>query len=296
MGHGIGYGVGHGVGAEAGHGLFRGVRHVDDGRLVAALARTAAGYGARVLTYCGATGIHTDGTVARVTLTDTLPPCTDPAPDSAPDSGPGSGSATDLLREELRRPLPEVFQVEAGVIIDTTGDATGSRIPDPGRTIPGENFPGTVTAPEVGHSGYRLVAERAVDAAARFLAGSGVTAGPCVTASTPVVGAPTAESSAGVDPADLDGLPTSMVGRFGCEAPEVLRDATVDNPLDTVGHSTHDIDVVRAELEFHVTHECALTVSDLLDRRTRIGLVPADRAACEETAREILREVLPTLV
>ncbi len=28
-----------------------------------------------------------------------------------------------------------------------------------------------------------------------------------------------------------------------------------------------------------VTHEGALDVADLLDRRTRIGLVPADRAA-----------------
>ena len=33
-----------------------------------------------------------------------------------------------------------------------------------------------------------------------------------------------------------------------------------------------------AELVFGVTHEGALDVDDLLDRRTRIGLVPADRA------------------
>jgi glycerol-3-phosphate dehydrogenase len=34
-----------------------------------------------------------------------------------------------------------------------------------------------------------------------------------------------------------------------------------------------------AELVFGITHEGAADVDDLLDRRTRIGLVPADRAA-----------------
>jgi glycerol-3-phosphate dehydrogenase len=35
--------------------------------------------------------------------------------------------------------------------------------------------------------------------------------------------------------------------------------------------------VTLAELIFGVTHEGAITADDLLDRRTRLGLVPADR-------------------
>ena len=41
-----------------------------------------------------------------------------------------------------------------------------------------------------------------------------------------------------------------------------------------------------------VRHEGALDEADVLDRRTRIGLVPTDRAAALDTARELLGEVL----
>ena len=43
-----------------------------------------------------------------------------------------------------------------------------------------------------------------------------------------------------------------------------------------------------AELVFGVTHEGAHDVADLLDRRTRVGLVAADRAAAEPMARRAL--------
>jgi glycerol-3-phosphate dehydrogenase len=39
------------------------------------------------------------------------------------------------------------------------------------------------------------------------------------------------------------------------------------------------IDVTAAEFAFAITHEGALDTDDLLDRRTRIGLVAEDRAA-----------------
>ena len=38
-----------------------------------------------------------------------------------------------------------------------------------------------------------------------------------------------------------------------------------------------------------VTHEGALDVEDLLDRRTRVGLVPADRALLVTAAEDALR-------
>ena len=50
----------------------------------------------------------------------------------------------------------------------------------------------------------------------------------------------------------------------------------VDGRPDTVG-----------ELRFAVRHEGARTVSDLLDRRTRIGLVPADRAHAALVAERV---------
>ena len=43
-----------------------------------------------------------------------------------------------------------------------------------------------------------------------------------------------------------------------------------------------------AELVFGVTHEGAATVEDLLDRRTRIGLVPADRELAVPAAEKVL--------
>jgi glycerol-3-phosphate dehydrogenase len=48
------------------------------------------------------------------------------------------------------------------------------------------------------------------------------------------------------------------------------------------------IDVIRAEFEYAITHEGALTVDDIVDRRTRIGLVAADRQRVVEVAQEML--------
>ena len=48
------------------------------------------------------------------------------------------------------------------------------------------------------------------------------------------------------------------------------------------------VPVTLAELVFGVTHEGAHDVADLLDRRTRVGLVDADRAAAEPAARRAI--------
>jgi glycerol-3-phosphate dehydrogenase len=47
-----------------------------------------------------------------------------------------------------------------------------------------------------------------------------------------------------------------------------------------------------AEFTFALRREGALSADDLLDRRTRIGLVPADRAAAEESARRAVARIL----
>src|SRR6266536_2478226 len=111
----------------------------------------------------------------------------------------------------------------------------------------------------------RRMAQDAVDAAVRL---RGLDAGRCRTAGLPLIGAP-----AHPDSASTAGLPASLVARHGGAARAVVDAATVDRPLDAIAEG---IDVTRAEVEFAVTHEGALDVDDVLHRRTRIGLVPAD--------------------
>ncbi|MEU1695779.1 glycerol-3-phosphate dehydrogenase C-terminal domain-containing protein, partial [Streptomyces hirsutus] len=85
--------------------------------------------------------------------------------------------------------------------------------------------------------------------------------------------------------------PRRLVRHYGTEAPAVhalgVRDARLGDPV-LPGHP-----VTGAELLWAVRHEGALDESDLLDRRTRIGLVPADRAAALEAVRVLLNEALP---
>lgn len=135
---------------------------------------------------------------------------------------------------------------------------------------------------------YRLMAEQTVDLVAEKLRATGSAPGPCLTTSIPLVGAPGAPGVEEVRSSDLAGLPDSMIARFGHEAPAVLRTCPVDRPLEPVAPG---IDTVRAEFAWHVTHEGALTVEDLIDRRSRIGLVDADRETCLATAQEILDTV-----
>ena len=54
------------------------------------------------------------------------------------------------------------------------------------------------------------------------------------------------------------------------------------------------VPITLAELLFGVTHEGAHDVDDLLDRRTRVGLVPEDRIAAEPLARRALSLARPS--
>lgn len=120
---------------------------------------------------------------------------------------------------------------------------------------------------------YRLMAEDVLD---RALAARGLTVAPCRTRDLPLVGAPANT---------VAGLPKSLVARFGSEAPEVIASARCDRPTEPVAEG---IDVTRAEFEFAVTHEGALDAGDILDRRTRIGLVSGDRDRSAQAAAEFV--------
>jgi len=117
---------------------------------------------------------------------------------------------------------------------------------------------------------YRRMAEDVLD---RAISLRGLDATPCRTRTLPLLGA------GAVDPS----LPAAIVARHGTSAAEVVATATVRDPLEPV---VEGLDVTRAEIEYAVTHEGAHDVEDVLHRRTRIGLVPADadraRAAVEE--------------
>ncbi|WP_017590492.1 glycerol-3-phosphate dehydrogenase/oxidase [Nocardiopsis ganjiahuensis] len=122
---------------------------------------------------------------------------------------------------------------------------------------------------------YRAMAEEAVDTLVDV---HRLPAGPCRTRGIPLVGAASHE--------ELDSLdaPRRLVARYGTEAVDVVAEAEGDPALL--------IPVARgitpAELRFGVRHEGALNVADLLERRSRIALVDADRQLAEAAAREAL--------
>ncbi|MBX7452404.1 glycerol-3-phosphate dehydrogenase/oxidase [Mycolicibacterium sp. 3033] len=126
---------------------------------------------------------------------------------------------------------------------------------------------------------YRYMAEDVIDRAVQLRS---LTAGPCRTRNLPLVGAPANPVATLRTPV---GLPGSLVARYGAEAPNVIARATCPRPTDPVADG---IDVIRAEFEYAVTHEGALTSEDILDRRTRIGLVEDDFARAETAAEEML--------
>jgi glycerol-3-phosphate dehydrogenase len=126
---------------------------------------------------------------------------------------------------------------------------------------------------------YRYMAEDVLDRAVEL---RGLNAGACRTRNLPLVGAP---ANPGSTTAPMAGLPESLVLRYGSEAANVIAAATCDRPADPVADG---IDVIRAEFEYAISHEGALSVDDILDRRTRIGLVSTDRERVTGVAEELL--------
>ncbi|PND53010.1 glycerol-3-phosphate dehydrogenase/oxidase, partial [Rhodococcus sp. ENV425] len=327
---------------------------VDDARLVVALARTAASYGARILTRVDAHSVTADGAALRDTLTGTEVRVTaravinaagvwagqvDPSIRLRPSRGthlvlaaaalgnptaaltvpiPGATNRfvfalpaqlgriyLGLTDEEAPGALPDVPQATDGEIdflLDTANTALAVPLTrnDVLGTFAGlrplldSSAPGTdtgggtadlsrrhaVVRSESGPIGivggklttYRRMAQDAVDAAVET---AGLRVGPCRTQRLPLVGAAT--------PAVLRTVaaPANLVRRYGTEAALLAADPRRLEPI------VPGLDVSRAELEFAVTHEGALDVDDILDRRTRIGLVPGDRARALDAAGDV---------
>jgi glycerol-3-phosphate dehydrogenase len=328
---------------------------VDDARLVVALARTAAAYGARILTGAAVTAV--DGVDVHVRLDDEafalragvvvnaagvwaqrLAPSIRLVPSRGshlvvPGSVLGSPSAAltvplpgsrsryvfalpqadglvylGLTDEPVEGPVPDddpvpgdaevaqlletVNQVLAVPLTraDVVGAYAGLRplvLPASAGTGPGEatadlsrkhllHWDGPVLSVVGGKlTTYRAMAEETVDAVVARL-GRGARRSP--TARLPLVGAAPRAALERV------AAPARLVARYGTEAPVVEAlgpAAVVAGRPETVG-----------ELRFAVRHEGARTVADLLDRRTRIGLVPADRERAVPVAEQVLAEGL----
>ena len=130
---------------------------------------------------------------------------------------------------------------------------------------------------------YRRMAEDAVDRAVEV---AGLDAAPCRTRTLPLLGAARRSELAALQ------APERLVRRFGTEAGAVLADATTVTGLGEdrlLAAIAPTVPATLAELVFGVTHEGATTVEDLLDRRTRIGLVPEDVVLARPAAEEALR-------
>ncbi|GAB2650651.1 glycerol-3-phosphate dehydrogenase/oxidase [Prescottella soli] len=199
---------------------------------------------------------------------------TDEAVDSVPDVPAASDGEIDFLLETVNTALAtpltrsDVLGTFAGLrpLLDS-GEGKTADLSRNHAVLRSSN--GVVSVVGGKLTTYRKMAQDAVDAA---VAAGGLTARSCVTTDLPAVGASRT--------APLN-LPPSLVARYGGEAGAVAAAGELTPIAD-------GIDVTHAELAFAVSHEGALDVDDLLDRRTRIGLVPGDRERALPAAERAL--------
>lgn len=326
---------------------------VDDARLVVALARTAAAYGARVVTRCRVEDLHGRGASVRDTLTGERHELRaravvnatgvwagelDPTVRLRPSRGthlvlraatlghpaaalvvpiPGERNRfvfalpqqdglvyAGLTDEPVHGPVSDVpvaSPAEIAFLLGVLGtsldialtgtDVVGvfaglrpllagstARTADLSRRHAVRVSPdGIVTVVGGKLTTYRGMARDAVDAAVTT---ARLSATACRTARLPLVGAGSPAQLARV------AAPARLVARYGVEAAAVLAQAAGD-PAQ-LAPIADGVPVTGAELRWALRHEGALDESDLLDRRTRVGLVPADRERALAAARAAL--------
>jgi glycerol-3-phosphate dehydrogenase len=88
-------------------------------------------------------------------------------------------------------------------------------------------------------------------------------------------------------------IPRRLTARYGNEAGRVAALATLD--ADLAAPVADGSQVTAAEVVWAVRNEGALDADDVLDRRTRIGLVPADRVKAESAVSDLVRRSLAGL-
>jgi glycerol-3-phosphate dehydrogenase len=224
-----------------------------------------------------------DGTI-YVGLTDV--PVEGPVPDVPEPTETEIGFILDVVSASFTRSLhrDDVVGAYAGLrpLLDT---GTGSTADLSRRHAVLTSADGVVTVVGGKLTTYRRMAEDAVDVA---VAGAGLSAGPCCTRTLPLSGAAPRDRLAALEP---PGGSTRLVRRFGTDAALVLDSARATTGLtdtELLAPVADGVPATLAELVFGATHEGAADVDDLLDRRTRIGLVAADRDLALPAARRAL--------
>jgi glycerol-3-phosphate dehydrogenase len=219
-----------------------------------------------------------DGT-AYVGLTDE--PADGPVPDVPEPTEPEIGFLLDVVSAAFEQPLHRGHVVGAFAGLRPLLDAGPGETADLSRrhaTLVSRT--GVVTIVGGKLTTYRKMAEDAVDAA---VAHARLDAGPCRTRSLPLTGAADRVTLAGLE------QPARLVRRYGTDAGLVLATARAVTGLGADELLAPVVQgVTLAELVFGVTHEGAADVGDLLDRRTRVGLVPADRVLAVPAAERAL--------
>jgi glycerol-3-phosphate dehydrogenase len=206
------------------------------------------------------------------------------APGEIPDEPVASKTEIDLLLDTINSSLArelsrsDILSTYSGLrpLIDLGPEGARGATADLSRNhLVRVNADGVITVVGGKLTTYRKMAQDVIDEAVQR---AGLPASPCQTVSLPLVGA-------GGQPRDT-ALPASLVARFGGEAERVLEAATISDPDARIAE---DIDVTRAEVQFALTDEGALTVDDVLARRTRIALVPSDAEAVRPVVTEIVK-------
>ncbi|MEU6465682.1 glycerol-3-phosphate dehydrogenase/oxidase [Streptomyces sp. NPDC046976] len=197
------------------------------------------------------------------------------------------GFLLDVLGSALDVPVArdEVVGAFAGLrpLLDMSGGGAGTRTSDISRRHAVLTSADGVTTVVGGKlTTYRRMAQDAVDAAT---AAKGLAVPPSPTADLPLVGAAALERLRALP------VPSRLIRSYGTEALAVHALTAEDPALAAPVLPGHP--VTRAELVWAARHEGALDESDLLDRRTRIGLVPEDREAALAVAREAVAEGVP---
>ncbi len=190
----------------------------------------------------------------------------------------------DTVSTALERPLTaeDVVGRFAGLrpLLDT-GDGDGSTADVSRRhAVIEDEATGALTVVGGKLTTYRRMAQDVVD---RIAARPGVAASRCLTHALPVVGAQAPQVRAA-------GVPVTLTRRYGSEGAAVLALAA-DRP-ELLEPLATGVPVIGAEVLWAVRQEGALTVDDVLERRTRVGLVPAWRAAAEPVTQRLMAELL----
>jgi len=221
-----------------------------------------------------------DGTV-YVGLTDE--PVDGPVPDVPEPTEPELGFLLDVVSASFAHDVRrrDVVGAYAGLrpLLNTGGGSTAdlSR-----RHAVLTSSTGVVTVVGGKLTTYRRMAEDALD---QVVEESGLDADPCRTRTLPLSGAASRHQLAASEEHPR------LVRRFGVDATLVLATARAATGLsddELLAPVADGVPVTLAELVFGVTHEGAIDVGDLLDRRTRVGLVPADRERAVPAARRAL--------